>query len=1104
MFSISQAWCVRYVVRFSILVCLFILASSYVQLQAQTTSASLSGSVLDPAGSVVPDATVNATNIDTSANYATKTNAAGIYVLPALPAGHYRVAVAKPGFKQAILTDLELHTQDTISRNFHLEVGAASESVTVNGSGIEINTEDATVGTIVERQFVDNIPLNGRTLQSLLTLVPGVATVPGSGQVGYAGEITVDGQRTESNYFTVDGVSANSGAKIDNETGGAGYSGATPGMTINGTTQSMVSLDDLEEFRAATSTYSADQGRTPGGQFAFTTRGGTNDWHGTLSEYFRNDDLDAGNWFDSSCNPDTDGNACVGFVPFPKGAEKQNDFGGTLGGPVRIPHLYNGKDRTFFFVSYEGLQLIQPVPPSTWVVPDKAMRLAAPAVLQPFLNAYAIQNGAELTQSPGLAYYNLVYSEPSHLDSTSVRIDHSFGDKLKIFGRYADTPSGGWYFNDLPIHDNIRANVWSATLGATATISPTQTNELRFNHTYNDSGEFELASNFGGAVPIGVGIVDGPDGQPLTPIGSQLTFRTYFTTGGKAEFELEGNDYQQHQYNITDTHYWTHGAHAFKFGVDWRYISTYAIPSINKEEVEYASEQEVLENAPGVIENVPHSILKSEPFFNNFSAFAQDEWRATRRLSLSLGLRWDVNPPPGNAIGYLPYTLNEISDLATASLAPKNTPLWKTDWHGFAPRIGLAYRLGQSSGRETVLRAGIGLFYDLGSVYTSEGFSTYMGFDTIAKYKNDIEDHPNDPILYPFPLTPAQMTLPAVNTAPPYTEGVLAFDPNLQLPYTLHWNVAIERQLGRNQSLTASYVASRGQDQLAELEYTPNPDGTGNANFAVGTVADVVANRASSAYDSLQVKFQRDLSHGLQVLSAYTWSHSIDNASSNFTLLELLRANSDFDIRHNFQAALTYAVPGRYSNPVLAGLLKGWGLDSRISARSGLPVDLSGNQTIDPITDASLNFEPSFMPGKPIYSSTYPYIDQNGNIQYAPCPGGRCFNYFAFQQALDANGVADVNGNVPRNFMRGFGAIQFDMGVRRDFSIVEKLKLQFKAEAFNAFNHPQMGAIDGNWTDGMGQFGVASGSLNNEGGALSPLYAGGGPRSLQLALKLSF
>ena len=275
-------------------------------------------------------------------------------------------------------------------------------------------------------------------------------------------------------------------------------------MTISGTTQSMVSLDDLEEFRASTSTYGADQGRTPGGQFAFTTKSGTNSMHGSLSEYFRNDALDANNFFNGYCNNITDGNDCQTFVASPKGAEKQNDFGGTLGGPVILPHLYNGKDKTFFFFSYEGLRLVQPVPPSTWTVPDNAMRAAAPTVLQPFLNAYAVPNGGEMTQSPGLAYYNLVYSMPSNLDSTSARIDHSFGDKLKIFGRYAYTPSYGWYFNDLPIHDNIKANVQSITVGATSVFTPAQTNELRVDFTDNVSGEHEIASNFGGATPISV------------------------------------------------------------------------------------------------------------------------------------------------------------------------------------------------------------------------------------------------------------------------------------------------------------------------------------------------------------------------------------------------------------------------------------------------------------------------------------------------------------------------------------------------------------------------------------------------------------------------
>jgi hypothetical protein len=1043
-------------------------------------SAEISGIVRDASGGVIPAVAVTVVNQDTATTRATIADSSGHYLVPALPPGRYRMTVSAPRFQTQSRDDIKIETEQSASIDFELKIGVKEDVVTVNGDQIYINQSDATVSTVVDRQFVDNAPLNGRTLQSLLTLVPGVSVVPGAGQVGYSGQITVDGQRTESNYFTVDGVSANSGAKIDNETGGAGYSGAIPGMTTIGTTQSMVSLDALQEFRASTSTYAADQGRTPGGQFAFTTRSGTNSYHGSLFDYFRNNALDAGNWFNHYYNPAIDSFNTPNN--FPKSAEHQNDFGGTLGGPFNVPHLYRGNDRTFFFFSYEGMRLIQPVPPSNWVVPDKAMRLAAPAVLQPFLNAYAIQNGSELTQSPGLANYNLAYSKPSSIDAASLRIDHSFGKKLQLFGRYANTPSGGWYFNDLPIHDNIRVNVQSVTLGATSVITPTQTNEFRINFTYNTSGEHEIASNFGGATPISVSIVPGPNGQPMNPIGSQLTFRTYFTTGGKAEFELEGNDYDQYQDNVVDTYHWTHGAHAMRFGVDWRRIATTAVPSLNKEEVQFASEAQVLANAAGIVENVPHSILKSEPLFTNFSAFMQDEWKVAPRLSLSLGLRWDVNPPPGNEIGYLPYTLNQISNLATSTLAPTNTPLWKTQWTGFAPRFGLAYQLGRGSGHETVLRAGAGLFYDLNSLLASSGFSTFIGFDTSVKYAG-----------VPFPLTPAQLTLPAVSLATPYNESVLAFDPHLRLPYTLHWNVALEQRLGKSQTLTASYVSSVGEDLLTEFQYAPQA--LGNANFASGSDADVVANRASSSYNSLQVKFQRDIAHGLQALASYTWSHSIDNASSNFLLDELLRGSSDFDIRQNFQAAFTYNVPGSYSNPILAALLRSWGLDGRISARTGLPFDLVGSNGTDPITQATLNYEPNLVPGQPVYLSGPQLVDG----QMINPPGGRVVNLNAFSAA-----PANVNGDAPRNFVRGFGAFQVDMAVRRDFSITERTKLQFRAEAFNAFNHPQFGAIDGTLTDGSGKFGWASTTLNNEGGALSPLYAQGGPRSLQLSLKLRF
>src|ERR1700739_2954577 len=452
-------------------------------LYAQTGAATLSGTITDQKGALVPDVQVTITNEDTSVSVATKTNGAGIYSAPGLNPGRYRLFVEKKGLKQVDLRDLTLNVQDTVSRNFTLEVGGTSETIQVNGNGITINTTDASVSTVVDRQFVENIPLNGRSFQSLILLTPGVTAALGA-ITNSTGEFSVNGQRTESNYYMVDGVSAN--------TGMAGLSGvgATPAETSLGTTQSLVSIDALEEFRINTSTYSAEYGRTPGAQISFQTRSGTNTWHGSLFDYFRNDALDSNNWFNDAAG-------------LPKTAERQNYFGGTAGGPIRIPGFYNGKDKTFFFLSYEGLRLVVPQPAFTVDVPDTALRQDSPIAIQPILNAFPFQNGAE--QGNGLALFTGSYSSPSSLDAYSIRVDHNFTEKLRIFGRFADTPSNSLRRNvpdDFASLENNTSDIRTVTIGATSLISPRVTNELRFNYTYNTNGELLSLDNFGGATPL--------------------------------------------------------------------------------------------------------------------------------------------------------------------------------------------------------------------------------------------------------------------------------------------------------------------------------------------------------------------------------------------------------------------------------------------------------------------------------------------------------------------------------------------------------------------------------------------------------------------------
>ena len=1022
----------------------------------QSSTATITGRVLDPASALVPNVTVTVLNVDTQIVSKVVTNDDGLYTVSGLPPGNYRIEAAKLGFKTVIKPDVILHLQDVVAINFSMTLGSVTESVTVEGGSPILNTTDGSVSTVVDRQFVENVPLNGRSFQSLLTLAPGVSVVSSFRGVGYGGEITVNGQRSESNYFTVDGVSANTGTPATTFGLGAGYAGAVAGETTMGTTQSLVSIDALQEFRASTSTYSAEYGRTPGGQFSFATRSGANDWHGSAYDFLRNDALDANNWFNNS-------------LGIPRTAERQNDFGGTLGGPVVIPGVYNGANKTFFFFSYEGLRLLQPQAPALVPVPDATLRENAPRAIQPVLNSFPVSNAGEDGLNDGFAFYKEAVSNPSSLDNVSVRMDHTFNDKFKIFGRYADTPSETSSYA-AAFRSSSSFTGWTLTLGATNLITSSQSNELRFNIAQNSANGTSVSTSLGGATPLNLNSLPGPNGAGFPIEASALAVCLCY-----GQFQIAGPSQQrttQRQYNVTDTYAYTVGTHNLRFGVDWRRLASRASPINPLEYVEYDSEASVLANSADFAEADSESPSPIEPVYTNFSGFAQDEWKVTRRLSLSLGLRWDVDPAPGNAIGPSPYTVTQINNLATTQLAPRDTPLWKTTWNNFAPRLGVAYQLRKDSEYDTVVRGGFGIFYDMGNTNGSLGFNNGVGFASTAFYFGTS-----------FPLTSAQLQTPAPSVAPPYNGFVNAFDPSLKLPYTLQWNVAVQQAFGRKQAITWSYVGSAGRRLLTQFEYTPA--GLGNPNFT--SFLYVTQNRASSNYNALQVQYQKQLSHGLQALASYTWSHSIDNASSNFTIYELLRASSDFDIRHNFQAALVYDIPGRFSSHLLSAVITHWGLDTRVSARSAMPVDIVGSQSVDAASQQNQQFHPNLVLGQPLYLYGSQY------------PGGRVINYNAFIAAPKG-----VEGNVPRNLARSFGAAQVDLSLRREFPIYERLRLQFRAEAFNVLNHANFGAMYNQLSRGPNQFGRAYDTLNNSLGGLSALYQIGGPRSLQLALKVIF
>ena len=1043
---------------------------SALPLVAQSPNGVINGLVADPSNHVIVGADVVVQNDVTGLKFTTKTNDEGIYVLPNLPPGPYRLQVSKIGFKTIIKPDIVLNLQDALSINFTLPIGASYETVTVEAGASMINTTDASVSTVVDETYVKNMPLNGRSFQDLVLLTPGIVTqTPQISQagaiangIGSQGEFSVNGQRPESNYYSVDGVSANVGTSVGlNMEYGAGPSGSLPGASALGTTQALVSVDDLQEFRVQSSTYSAEYGRNPGGQFAFETKSGTNLWHGTAFDYLRNGVFDADDWFNN-------------YFGLSEPSLRQNDFGGTLGGPVEFPNLYRGRDKTFFFVSYEGLRLAAPQAATVNYVPDAALRASVPAPLQRVLNAFPLPSMGGIDDAAnGFAQYIASWSNPASLNSVSVRFDHFLTNRWRFFFRFSDTNSAsetrGTSTNLIgaPTENrNAAYSIHTYTAGVASALSNHFGNDLRLNYSSNLATNGYVVDTFGGSTPVNLDTLLGlgPNSNP----GINLLYGGY-----QVQLFLLPASGAQRQWNIVDTASLSVGRHELKLGVDYRRLSPFAIVPTPSATYFYISEASVQANSALL---ATQAYSPAYPLYTNFSAFAQDDWRVLQRLTLSLGLRWEVNPAPGVTQGLKPYTLQGPGP-DSWSLAPQGTPLWKTTWFNFAPRLGVAYILHNAPGRETVLRGGTGVFFDTGQQLGSLGFSG-PGFVAIAPLM--VAAFPNLSAIPPIANPPAE----------PFGSGY-GYAPHLQLPYTLQWNASIEQGLGKAQAVTVSYVGSHAGRLLQQDGYAPsnNP----NAFFF-----DFVKNGLTSDYDAGQAQFRRRLSQGLTALASYTWSHCLDYGSQNY-LFAYQRGNCDFDVRHNVSAAFSYDLPNVKQSGVADAILRRWGVDGRFTARTAFPVTLAGNALLQPngqTYDGGL----SFVPGQPVYlygTHCTTILQGLGDLKPGQdCPGGRAINPAAFQA------VSSGLGDTPRNFARGFAAWQMDLAVRRELPIYDRLKLQFRAEAFNIFNHPTFGTVSSNF--GQTNFGQATATLANSLGVLSPLYQMGGPRSMQFALKFIF
>lgn len=1055
---------------------------------AQTSTATLSGTIADSNGGLVPGAEITLSDTARGIKRTVATDDSGSFTVPLLPPGTYSLTVRREGFTQVEVPDIVLNVGDQRAIRVDLKVGDVNAAVDVRAEETLVDNNPA-VATTIDRDFVNNLPVNGRGLQTLILLAPGVVNTPTGGATGETGQFSVNGQRTNANNFTIDGISGNFAAPAG--TVGQRSSGSLPATNSQGGFTNLASLDAIQEFSIQTSTFAPEFGRSPGGQISIVTRSGANRYSGSIFEYFRNDALDANDFFNNANG-------------IPRQPLRYNNYGGTFGGPVILPRfgeggpaVWKGTDKTFFFFSYEGQRFVLPQPTVTATVPSLSARQnASSAVSRAILNSFPLPNGPVVNDSLGSpvgALYTTAYSNLNNSDSYSVRVDHNLTNSVTMFGRLNHAPSyrNSRNASNPSIFSSSYSDTQTLTLGSTQLFGSKWINELRLNASRNRADSENIFDGFGGGVE--------PDPSLLLPAGvdaagSYILFDPVIQTPvGRQTNSANEN----RQFQIVDNLSYTRGRHQFKFGADYRLllpVNSRGGISIN---VINLSLPELYANSAFLVTASKRASFT--PQIESYGFYGQDTWKVNKRMTMTYGLRWEINPSPTGRGEKKPLTLLTPPDLSNLDqsglqLAPEGTPYYETEFTNFAPRFGLSYVVSDKQGQELIVRGGIGIFYDLGQ----SGFGN-VGFP-----------YSQDKTLFalPVPLPASAFVFPALNFTPsPSNRASLTVAAeDYTTPRTYQWNLTAEKSLGKDQALSVAYVGAEGRSLARSLtlsfQATQQPGIFYSPNYSTVTYID---NASESSYNALQVQFTRRLSKGFQALANYTWSHSIDNWSTDTSFdapgfiydPDVHRGDSSFDLRHNFSAALTYQIPTPRIGKFGEAILRDWSLNGIFIAHSGLPFNAS-------ITEVNaFGFFNSVR--RPNVTGQPFYIDDPS------AASGRRLNPAAFDFTL----APPLMGNHGRNSLRGENFWQVDMGLHRNFPIAEKVNLQFRAEAFNIFNHPNflyptsvsgLRAANGTVTFSptFGRITTNAARAYSSGGGYSPLFQSGGPRSLQFAVRLSF
>jgi hypothetical protein len=1010
-----------------------------VSLAAQTHRASLRGTIYDPKAAAIQGATIRLRNIATGETRETTSGAAGEYAISSLQPGSYEISVEKTNFAKNVHT-IELVVNDQRHYDVTLDIGGMTDpfSIDVNFEAM-VKKENASLGTVIENRQITGLPLDGRNFYELSLLVPGAAP-PAQGSAGSArGDFafSVNGAREDANNFLLDGV-----YNVD------------PKLNTFGVRPS---VDAIREFEMLTSTYDATFGRNPGAQVNVILNSGSNDFHGSLFEFHRNAALDGRNFFAPASEP--------------KPKYIRNQFGGAIGGPIK-------HDRTFFFADYEGtrsregITRITNVPTALERVGNFSQSLFGvptnPFTGMPFDNGIIPdffinpvgRASAALYPLPNrnVPFQNFVSSPilRDNNDSFDARVDHNLNSRAQLAFRYSFgerdlfEPFTGAAFALVPgFGDSVKRRSQNGMAALTLFLTPNLVNESRV-----------AFSRVAAAVNQEASVLNSDVGLPtISPRDRDLGL-SFITITGFSPLGDEGNNPQNsvtNVYQFLNNSSYVHGNHLFKFGADLRFSQQNAFRDVeSRGRLQFSPFFQLTGNALGDL-LLGFPLLTSVARVDNpqrirtesYNFFINDGYRVTPRLTVNAGLRYEYNSPPVDADDRA-----NVYDVTTRSLVQVGTngvprSGFEADKNNFAPRVGFAWSVGE----ETVLRGGYGIYYDQSPLAPAEALYFNSPF-----FDNNI--------FFSLPGLPLTLSDPFPSFFPfPLPDSALAIQRDLRTGYMQHWNFNVQRQIGSRGVLEVAYVGSKGTKLLTARDINqPQPSALPPGLPFVSRPdprfddIDLLEPRANSNYDALQARFQQRLTRGFSALASYTWSKSIDDASNFFSSagdpnfpqnsynVAAERGRSNFDVRHRLSLSYSYALPFRKPGEgFVANLVNGWETFGIVTLQSGRPFTVALLSEIDnsgtgrSILGFGANDRPNVV-GSPELSN--PTTQQ-------------WFNTAAF--AFPAPGTF---GNAGRNILDGPGFQNVNMSLLKNTRFNERVNLQFRAEAFNLFNHPNFNLPD--------------------------------------------